>query len=208
MYKIKAASIIPYHWTGERYLYLLGFEKKHQSLCCFGGKVETSDNGNPWTTACREFGEEFWGLSADRLEDFIQKMADHPPQKDGFLLRNLKCYYFFCPLEPILHHLDMELSPDNVLERFQPNDEMSQLYWIRGEDLWTEIKPALGKQIFGKNAFQVFMPLYPIKNIKILLREGFLQMSLQVLETQLYTAWETKKTMIRQPGYKATEQTK
>jgi len=209
--KLKAGYIVPYFYDAEikSYRYLLGLEAKHKCLNPFGGKIEVEDGGDIWVTASREFGEEFWGLRGTELKTFVDKMINNPPPKVEYFLKSLKVVYIFCSLEPILQMLDEpNLTVENVISNFLPNTEMSALFWVLGKELWEECFRAKGKSIFGKNADDYFVRIYPDRHFKVQLRPGCVEMGLEIAMRKLYLKWETEGRPIeRKPGWKITKDT-
>jgi hypothetical protein len=121
--EFKRGGIIPYlQFKGVTY-YALGIDAGYQTLIDFGGHREPED-GDIFTTACRELVEESLGVFG---------VPSHVECERALVINNRNLVEIFLPLPPG--------NPDLIQHRFiqrvrhEPDPENSDLVWLTGPEL-------------------------------------------------------------------------
>ena len=190
----KSASIVPYYKKDGQYLYLLAHEKGNNYCGSFGGRMDPSDKNNTWTNACREMGEELWGLDLHSdpkvLNNYVYQVKKKAQaRKVGIPNRKKKHYLYYCPVEDII--LKPGVFPDNIRQKFKSNKEIKKIHWVRGEDLWKAVSKADGKKLYGKYRHRAWVPVYnEDRKTKVELRPCFLDSCLYVYRRGMIKRWE------------------
>jgi len=137
--RYKSASILPYRYKDGEYFYLLCMEKDGDWCSSFGGHMEPIDKNSYWIAACRELGEELYGLKPDpeastKYQKRVRKNALTKRIVVPFPQR--KHTDFMCHWKRILLK---KTTPEELVEDFEPNDEIKSIHWVKAEDLWEVI---------------------------------------------------------------------
>ena len=182
----KSASIIPYHYTGQEYLYLLCYEKDGRWCGSLGGHMDPSDRGNPWTNACRELGEELYDLDGDKLRKYIKKIKRKALIKRiSFPYPKKRHYDYLCQWKKIAQ--PSQTTPQEIIQNFQPNIEIQSVHWVRAEDLWGAMERFQSGPIYGPKGQQIWVPTYEDPKLKkVRLRPCFLDSCLQMYKKGIH----------------------
>jgi len=183
----KSASILPYYFNGQEYLYLFTHEKDGDWCGAFGGGMEKSDRNNPWINACRELGEELYDYKDKNLKNFINRIKVRAKSKSiQFPYPRQKHYDYICNWRKI----SPKTTPIAIKIKFRPNIEIKDIHWVKANDLWKAINKTKNRPIFGKRATPVYvetisLPNFPSKKIRI--RPCFVDSYRQIYKKKLHT---------------------
>ena len=178
--KFKSASILPYYYDGKQYLYLLCYEKDGRWCGTFGGRMDPEDMNNTWRNACRELGEELYGLTEKPLEKYIKKIRKKALTKRiSFPYPKKRHYDYLCQWKKICQ--PSGTSPEEAVNNFVPNNEIQSIHWVKSEDLWKGIERFQPGPIYGLKGQQIWIPTYNDDKLsKVRLRPCFLDSCLQL----------------------------